>query len=89
MFGGDILKKFIQSSDILKLIKDGDTLLVGGFGLSGTPLTLIDEIASSSLKNLTVVSNNLGEPGKGLGKLLLSGCLKKRLDRILQQTGMQ
>lgn len=77
MFGGDILKKFIQSSDILKLIKDGDTLLVGGFGLSGTPLTLIDEIASSSLKNLTVVSNNLGEPGKGLGKLLLSGCLKK------------
>lgn len=69
--------KVIGNKDILNLINDGDILLVGGFGLSGTPLTILDEIASSDKKDLTVVSNNLGEPGKGLGKLLLSGRLKK------------
>ncbi|SES78056.1 3-oxoacid CoA-transferase subunit A [Salinibacillus kushneri] len=71
------MKKLIKSSDTLDFIKDGDTLLVGGFGLSGTPLTLLDEIADSNKKDLTVVSNNLGEAGRGLGKLLLAGNLKK------------
>ncbi|PAV30865.1 succinyl-CoA--3-ketoacid-CoA transferase [Virgibacillus profundi] len=71
------MEKLIDRSDFLKLIDNGDTLLVGGFGLSGTPLTLIDELAASDKKDLTVVSNNLGEEGRGLGKLLLTGCLKK------------
>ncbi|MGJ9459694.1 CoA transferase subunit A [Oceanobacillus sp. CF4.6] len=71
------MKKLIKPTESLKHIKNGDTLLVGGFGLSGTPLTLIDELAASDKKELTIVSNNLGEAGKGLGKLLLSGCLKK------------
>lgn len=71
------MKKLIERSDFLKFINNGDTLLVGGFGLSGTPLTLIDELAASDKKDLTIVSNNLGEEGRGLGKLLLSGCLKK------------
>ncbi|MFC5587868.1 CoA transferase subunit A [Sporosarcina soli] len=73
------LKKRLEETEILKFIKDGDQLLVGGFGLSGTPLTLIDRLAASSLKNLTVVSNNLGEPGKGLGKLLTGNLLKKAI----------
>ncbi|MFD1927959.1 CoA transferase subunit A [Sporosarcina siberiensis] len=71
------MSKLIDKSEFLQYINDGDTLLVGGFGLSGTPLTLIDELAASSKKNLTVVSNNLGEEGKGLGKLLVGGNLKK------------
>ncbi|MFE8697871.1 CoA transferase subunit A [Cytobacillus sp. FJAT-53684] len=59
-------------------IQDGDTLLVGGFGLCGTPFTLIDTIArQTEARNLTVISNNLGEAGKGLGKLLPTGHLKK------------
>ena len=73
------MKKLIQLEEVCKLIKDGDQLLVGGFGLSGTPLSVIDELAASSLKDLTVVSNNLGEKGKGLGKLLVSGNLKKAI----------
>lgn len=71
------MAKIISRTDALNYIKDGDTLLVGGFGLSGTPLTLLDTIASSNLGNLTVVSNNLGEEGKGLGKLLFKRQLKK------------
>ncbi|WP_026581989.1 CoA transferase subunit A [Bacillus sp. J33] len=71
------MKKQLNPSDALKHIQSGDTLLVGGFGLSGTPLTLIDELVTSDKDNLTVISNNLGEEGRGLGKLLVAGKLKK------------
>lgn len=71
------MSKLIDKSELSSFIKNGDTLLVGGFGLSGTPFTLIDELATLDKKDLTVVSNNLGEEGKGLGKLLHTGCLKK------------
>ena len=72
------MEKLISKEEFIQHINDGDILLVGGFGLSGTPLTLIDELADSSKKDLTVVSNNLGEQGKGLGKLLFKkGQLKK------------
>lgn len=73
------MKKLLKLEDFADLIKDGDKLLVGGFGLSGTPLSLIDEITTSGKRDLTVVSNNLGEKGKGLGKLLVSGNLKKAI----------
>ncbi|WP_436373872.1 CoA transferase subunit A [Cytobacillus sp. BC1816] len=71
------MKKRLNPANALQFIKSGDTLLVGGFGLSGTPLTLIDELVKSDKENLTVISNNLGEEGKGLGKLLVAGKLKK------------
>ena len=73
------LKKLTSAASAIELINDGDTILVGGFGLSGTPLTLIDEIAASNKKDLTVISNNLGEEGKGLGKLLIKNKLKKAI----------
>lgn len=72
------MKKLKTPEEAVSLIGDGDDLLVGGFGLCGTPFTLIDAIAAQDrARNLTVISNNLGEPGKGLGKLLLTGHLKK------------
>jgi 3-oxoacid CoA-transferase subunit A len=72
------MKKWKTPEEAVSLIDDGDTLLVGGFGLCGTPFTLIDAIAAQDkARNLTVISNNLGEAGKGLGKLLLTGHLKK------------
>src|SRR5690625_3513946 len=73
------MSKLIKRSEIAKYINDDDTLLVGGFGISGTPFTLIDELATLGRKNLTVVSNNLGEKDKGLGILLHTGCLKKAM----------
>jgi 3-oxoacid CoA-transferase subunit A len=71
------MKKRLSLDDALLHINSGDTLLVGGFGLSGTPLTLIDELVKSDKDNLTIISNNLGEEGRGLGKLLIAGKLKK------------
>ncbi|OFI39301.1 succinyl-CoA--3-ketoacid-CoA transferase [Arthrobacter sp. SW1] len=51
-------------------IEDGMTLAVGGFGLSGIPRNLIEAVRDSGARNLTVVSNNMGVDGKGLGLLL-------------------
>lgn len=73
------MKKLISLDQAVSKIKHGDVLLVGGFGLSGTPLSLIDALTEHTAKELTVISNNLGEEGRGLGKLLLSGHLKKAI----------
>ncbi|NSX38992.1 CoA transferase subunit A [Pseudarthrobacter oxydans] len=51
-------------------IQDGMILAVGGFGLSGIPRDLIEAVRDSGARNLTVVSNNMGVDGKGLGLLL-------------------
>ena len=59
-------------------IRPGAALMVGGFGLVGAPLTLIEALRTSTdTGNLTIISNNLGEPGRGLGRLLLDGRVHK------------
>ncbi|OUL08598.1 succinyl-CoA--3-ketoacid-CoA transferase [Sedimentibacter sp. SX930] len=63
--------------EVLSVLKDGDTILVGGFGLIGAPLSLVEGLIEKDVKGLTVVSNNLGEAGKGLGKLLNQGKIAK------------
>jgi 3-oxoacid CoA-transferase subunit A len=65
------------SSALAGLLKDGMTIMAGGFGLCGIPETLILAIRDSGAKNLTVVSNNAGVDGKGLGVLLDSRQTKK------------
>jgi 3-oxoacid CoA-transferase subunit A len=52
------------------VVFDGATIAVGGFGLSGNPSDLIEALRDSGAKNLTIVSNNMGVDGKGLGILL-------------------
>lgn len=69
------IKNSVQEA--LSIVKDGDTLLVGGFGLVGAPLSLIEGLTEKEVKGLTVVSNNLGETGKGLGKVLNQGKIAK------------
>jgi 3-oxoacid CoA-transferase subunit A len=63
--------------DALSVVKSGHTVLVGGFGLIGAPLSLIDGLTEKEVKDLTIVSNNLGESGKGLGILLNQNKIKK------------
>jgi 3-oxoacid CoA-transferase subunit A len=64
-------------SALAGLLKDGMTIMAGGFGLCGIPESLIVAIRDSGVKNLTVVSNNAGVDGKGLGILLDSRQTKK------------
>jgi 3-oxoacid CoA-transferase subunit A len=59
------------------LLRDGMTIMSGGFGLCGIPDTLIDAIRESGVKNLTVISNNAGIDGAGLGLLLESRQIRK------------
>ncbi len=61
------------------VLHDGMTIAVGGFGLSGIPADLIDAVRDSGVKDLTVVSNNMGIDGKGLGVLIESGQVRKVL----------
>ena len=61
------------------LLFDGMTIMAGGFGLCGIPENLIAAIKESGVKNLTVVSNNCGIDGFGLGVLLESGQIKKMI----------
>ncbi|SKB06104.1 CoA transferase subunit A [Aeromicrobium choanae] len=59
------------------LLFDGMTLAVGGFGLCGIPSTLIELVRDSGVRDLTVVSNNMGVDGKGLGLLLENQQVRK------------
>jgi 3-oxoacid CoA-transferase subunit A len=59
------------------LLKDGMLIMSGGFGLCGIPSALIGAIRESGVKNLTIVSNNAGIDGEGLGILLESRQVKK------------
>src|SRR5438876_5512053 len=61
------------------LLKDGMVIMAGGFGLCGIPEILIKAIRDSGVKNLTVVSNNAGIDGVGLGLLLDTRQIKKMI----------
>lgn len=62
---------------VKQYVKSGQTILVGGFGLVGAPLTLIDELKDHEVKDLVIISNNLGEKGKGLGEVLNQNKIRK------------
>lgn len=61
------------------VVKDGDMVASGGFGLCGIPEALIDALKDSGVKDLTCVSNNCGVDGFGLGKLLETRQIKKMI----------
>ncbi|MGB3391291.1 MAG: CoA transferase subunit A [Pseudaminobacter sp.] len=64
-------------SALSSLVKDGMTIMAGGFGLCGIPELLIDAIRASGAKNLTFISNNAGVDGIGLGRLLETRQIRK------------
>ena len=61
------------------VIKDGQTIAVGGFGLCGIPEALIEALRDSGVKDLTCISNNAGVDGFGLGLLLETRQVKKMI----------
>ena len=73
-------KIFASASEALAgVVKDGQTIAVGGFGLCGIPETLIEAIRGSGVKGLTVISNNAGIDNVGLGVLLETRQIKKMI----------
>jgi len=67
------------TSALAGLIRDGITIMAGGFGLCGIPSALIDAIKDSGAKDLTVISNNAGIDDAGLGLLLQTRQIKKMI----------
>ena len=61
------------------VVKDGQLMAVGGFGLCGIPEALIEALKDTGVKDLTVISNNAGVDGFGLGKLLETRQIKKMI----------
>ena len=73
-------KVFPSAADALKdIVADGQLMAVGGFGLCGIPEALIDALRDTGVKDLTVISNNAGVDGFGLGKLLDTRQIKKMI----------
>lgn len=72
--------KLIENIEELRpLFKDNQKILAGGFGLSGSALGVIDEIAAAKVQGLHIVSNNLGDHQMGLHKLFIQGQIEKAI----------
>lgn len=80
-------KVYPSASDAVSDIKDGSTLLVGGFGICGIPENLLRALRSKETKNLTVVSNNCGLEDAGLGLLLKNRQIKRMISSYVGENG--
>lgn len=77
-FIGRHQNKVVESVEAaLEPLRDGMTILCGGFGLSGNPEALIRGVVARGVKDLTLVSNNAGNLGKGLATWLKAGIIRK------------
>lgn len=71
--------RILSIADAAALVKSGQTLIVGGFGVTGYPTRLLTALADTDVDNLTYISNNVGEPGIGGGLLLRKGKISKAI----------
>jgi len=66
-----------DAADAVTAVRDGSTVLVGGFGMAGMPVELIDALIEHGAGDLTIVSNNAGNGDTGLAALLAAGRVRK------------
>lgn len=66
------MNKIISLDQAVDLIKDGDTVMVGGFMANGTPERIVDALVAKGTKNLTLICNDAGLPDKGVGKMVMT-----------------
>lgn len=71
------LKPVLMPDAAASLLKNGARIMVGGFGLVGCPITLVHALDRMGINNLEIISNNLGEPGRGLGVLVQKKKVRK------------
>lgn len=71
------MNKLSKIEDIVALLKDGMTIMVGGFLAQGSAQKVIDAICESSVSGLTVIANDAAFVDRGVGKLLVTGKVKK------------
>ena len=69
----------ISVAEAAALVRSGDTILVGGFGMTGNPVHILHALAETAVTDLTYIGNNVGEPGLGGGRLLRNGQINKAI----------
>jgi 3-oxoacid CoA-transferase len=69
----------ITPAQAAALVKSGDILMVGGFGMTGNPVHLVHALAETGVRDLTYIANNVSEPGLSGGRLLRNGQIKKAI----------
>ncbi len=84
-----INKIALSIADALADVKDGSTVLIGGFGTAGIPNELIDGLIAQGAKELTVVNNNAGNAEAGLAALLKAGRVRKIICSFPRQADSQ
>lgn len=71
------MSKFINVADAVAKIKSGQTLMIGGFLAVGSPIRILDALAESDVKDLTLICNDTAYPDRGIGKLIANKQVKK------------
>lgn len=71
------VSKVVSMGEALSRIKDGQSIMVGGFMTVGTPQGLVDAIVASEIRDLTLISNDTGFADRGVGKLVANNQVKK------------
>ncbi|HEL0380978.1 TPA: CoA transferase subunit A [Streptococcus equi subsp. zooepidemicus] len=71
------MNKRISIEEAVNLVKDGDTIMVGGFMTNGSPERLIDALVAKGVTNLTLICNDAGFPDKGVGKMVAQHQFRK------------
>ena len=84
-----INKLFPSTAAALQGVRDGATVLIGGFGGAGQPNELIDALIEHGARDLTIVNNNAGNGETGLAALLATGRVKKIICSFPRQTDSQ
>ena len=69
----------LSAEEAARLVKSGAVMMVGGFGMTGSPVHLLHALAETDTSDLTYIANNIGEPGLGGGRLLRNGQIKKAI----------
>ena len=71
------MNKRISLQDAVAMVKDGMTVMVGGFLGAGSPVTILDELAKSGVKNLTLICNDTAYENVAHGQLITNKQVKK------------
>ncbi len=71
------MDKLISLEDAVNLVRDGDTIMVGGFLAVGTPERLIDALIAKGAKDLTLICNDTGFVDRGVGKMVVAKMFRK------------
>jgi acetate CoA/acetoacetate CoA-transferase alpha subunit len=72
-----VLKKVVTLEEAMSHIKDGMSIMIGGFMAVGTPEKFMDALVEKGVKDLTIIGNDAGWPDKGIGKLVMNKQVKK------------